>query len=206
MEKNNKITFTRYPDKQESTKQSLLRTSLQNENPENHYKSEKLIMDLNGKIKFFNCKKLSSKKAYLLKKCKVFNDNEIKFMYNLQHDRIIKLVECFKINDDVSLVYPESLPILDFLSIRRKYSEAIVVQILRQLVDAVQWVHTNGYIHLNINPLSIFNSDSFYVNIKLSGFENLVSIVNKSDQKSFLIPPSIEFSGLIFNLIKFTNI
>ena len=59
---------------------------------------------------------------------------------------------------------------------KHKYSEELVVKILRQLLDAVQWIHLHGYVHLNIHPLSVLNSNLTHCNIKLSGFENSIQI------------------------------
>ena len=75
-----------------------------------------------------------------------------------------------------AFVYPHAVPLLDFISIKNKYSEELVVKILRQLLDAIQWVHLHGYAHLNINPLSILNSNLTHVSIKLTGFENSTSV------------------------------
>ena len=88
---------------------------------------------------------------------------------------------------------------------RHKYSEEIVVRILRQLLDAVQWLHLHGYIHLNINPLSIFNANLTQVNIKLSGFEHSIdSLETTKEQTELANEWPLEFTGKLYSINIFT--
>jgi serine/threonine protein kinase len=68
------------------------------------------------------------------------------------------------------------VPICDFISNKHKYSEELVVKILRQLLDAIQWIHLHGFVHLNIHPLTIFNANLTQVNVKLGGFEQATQL------------------------------
>ena len=90
------------------------------------------------------------------------------------------------------------MPIIDYISMRHKYSEEIVVRILRQVLDAIQWLHLHGYIHLNINPLSIFNANLTQVNVKLSGFEHSLDILKAKQPSQDLINAlALEFTGML---------
>jgi serine/threonine protein kinase len=72
------------------------------------------------------------------------------------------------------------------------------------LIDAVQWVHLHGFVHLNIHPMTILNANLTQVNIKLSGFENAVHLsqLNKlNEQKT----SSLNLMPLEFNAPEILN-
>lgn len=121
----------------------------------------------------------------LIKYSSRLNDNEIKALRELrEQDRLIQLIEGFQFTDSASnktkyaLVYSHAVPICDFISFKHKYSEELVVKVLRQLLDAVQWIHLHGFVHLNIHPLTILNANLTQVNVKLSGFEHATQLGN----------------------------
>jgi serine/threonine protein kinase len=133
---------------------------------------------------------------YIAKHLKALNHIETSILRKLpSNERILKFTDAFKDDsNEFILVFTHSIPIIDYITIRNKYSEELVVCILRQLIDAVQWLHVNGIIHLNINPLSIFASDTTSVNVKLFGFENAIAYNSKPKVLS-LVTENIEFTG-----------
>ncbi|CAF0740265.1 unnamed protein product [Brachionus calyciflorus] len=153
---------------------------LKNENPFEFYQEECLLYK-NKQVKFISVVDKTNSDKKMLKICQIINLNEIDILRKLkEQDRLIKLLEGFEYEKDdrheIGLVYLHAVPILDFVTYRHKYSEELVVKILRQLLDAVQWIHLHGYIHFNIHPLSILNSNLTQVNLKLSGFENSIQL------------------------------
>lgn len=137
------------------------------------------------------------------------NQNEIKILRELrEQDRLVQLIEGFTFTDSdtkkstFAFVYAYAVPCADFITIKHKYSEELVVKILRQLLDAVQWLHLHGFVHLNIHPLTILNTNLTQVNIKLGGLENAkqLSELDESNSRSSgsvhdsIIQP-IEFSA-----------
>jgi len=150
----------------------------------------------------------ASDKAHQTKRLIKFNtrksDNEIKILRELRdQDRLVQLVEGFSFKDESSgsnvyaFVYAYAVPCIDFITLRHKYSEELVVRVLRQVLDAVQWLHLHGFVHLNIQPMTVMNANFTQVNVKLGGLENacqLGEIINDNFNYD-LVSQSIEFSG-----------
>jgi serine/threonine protein kinase len=121
----------------------------------------------------------------------------------------VQLIEIFQYKSSSSsssshsyaFVYENAVPCIEFISMRHKYSEELVVKILRQMLDAVQWLHLHGFVHLNIQPFTVLNANYTQVNIKLAGLENSRQLVelNASASSSSTIHDSVllpvEFSG-----------
>jgi serine/threonine protein kinase len=95
------------------------------------------------------------------------------------------------------------IDLITSITFKHKYSEEIVVRILRQLLDAVQWLHLHGFVHLNIHPLTVLNANLTQVNIKLGGLENAVPLSELVEQNfdtacasaQHRVLQPIEFSG-----------
>lgn len=149
-------------------------------NPSDLYSMENKVFQCKD-LRLVNVKDNANQTKRLIKFNSRLNENEIRILRELrEQDRVIKLIEGFEFTNistnrqEYALVYVHAVPVIDFLSIKHKYSEELVVKILRQLLDAIQWIHLHGFVHLNIHPLTILNSNLTQVNIKLSGFENSI--------------------------------
>ena len=173
-----------------------------NLNPIDLYEySDNLIVQSNSQIKFFTVIDRANKVKKLLKITNKLNLNEIKILKEFKvQDRLNSLLEAFEYTENdtlqYALVYTHATPILDFITYRHKYSEELVIKILRQLLDAVEWIHLHGFLHLNIHPLTILNSNMTQVNVKLSGFDNLV----KLNDANYKIDDSVSFEQFNFPL------
>ena len=109
----------------------------------------------------------------VLKVSSRLSEHEIKILRQLKEsDRLVGLVEVLDFDGVFTHVYVHAVPVCEFLAFKHKYSEESVVKVLRQMLDAVQWLHIHGYMHLNIHPLSVFNSGLTQVDVKLGGMEN----------------------------------
>jgi serine/threonine protein kinase len=153
---------------------TLERFKLDNKKAEEFYivSTDKIYANDNVSVHYATDKANGTKRIIKFYSGKM-NDNELKLLRELRDEnRFIELIEGFQIDNKTTFVYSHAITIIDFISIRHKYSEELVVKILRQLLDALQWIHLHGYVHLNIHPLTILNSNLMQVNIKLSGFEN----------------------------------
>ena len=112
------------------------------------------------------------------------NQHEMRVLNEIgEHSRLLELNEAFThhqtpngLEFSFTLVYEHAVPVLDFVATRHKYSEELVINILRQLIDATQWLHLHGYAHLNIHPLSVLNASATHCNVKLSGLDNMRSV------------------------------
>lgn len=150
------------------------------------------LYNLEGKIYQFKDLKVYSAtdKAHSTKRFIKYNtrsnENELKILRELrEQDRLVQLIEGFSFTESgqnmFAFVYAYAVPCIDFITIKHKYSEELVVKILRQVLDAVQWLHLHGFVHLNIHPLTILNANFTQVNIKLGGLENSQQI-NELDE------------------------
>jgi serine/threonine protein kinase len=158
-----------------------------NQNPNDLYTLENKLYKL-GDVCLYNAKDNANQTRKLIKMSSKLNENEIRILRELrEQDRLVQLIEGFQFSGNVdadapskkstyALVYAHAVPVVDFVTFRHKYSEELVVKIMRQLIDAVQWIHLHGFVHLNIHPLTILNANLTHVNVKLSGFENAVQL------------------------------
>lgn len=170
-----------------------------NQDPQDLYSIESKVCEFGG-ISLNNVIDKANQTKRLLKYSLKLNENEIKVLRELRgQDRLIQLIEGFqftnKENNQITfaLVYAHAVPIIDFISHKHKYSEELVVKILRQLLDAVQWIHLHGFVHLNIHPLTVLNANYTQVNVKLSGFESSTQLTEFNRETSIL--PAIQEEG-----------
>jgi serine/threonine protein kinase len=170
-----------------------------NHDPSDLYSIESKVYQF-GDICLNNIIDNANQTKKLLKYTSKLNDNEIKILRELrEQDRLIQLIEGFqftnKENNKITfaLVYAHAVPVIEFISHKHKYSEELVVKILRQLLDAIQWIHLHGFVHLNIHPLTVLNANYTQVNIKLSGFENSVQL--SEFNRDIDILPAIQEEG-----------
>ena len=185
-----------------------------NENPADFFEPESKLFEYKEFTLSIEVEKHSQAKR-IVKYSTKYHPNELNLLRKLNsHDRVLRIIDGFEYRNmntnelTYSMVYSYSVPIVDYLSMRNKYSEEIVVRILRQLLDAIQWLHLHGYMHLNINPLSIFNANLTQVNIKLSGFEHSIDSLEAKQQQQSIKALSnelaIEFTGKNFQKKFFT--
>ncbi len=176
------------------------------------YELGSLITESNG-VKLFE----SIDKKFIIKKAKKqLNQNEIDLLTKFnEHDRLFSLMNVFmntSSSNEYTFIYENAndnsnapLPLLDFISLKHKYSEELVVNVLRQVLDGVQWIHLHGYAHLNLHPLTIFNANMTHVNVKLCGFDNMIELASSANKSKLSAASSsitaIDFSGM--NSIKF---
>ncbi|CAF0999016.1 unnamed protein product, partial [Didymodactylos carnosus] len=95
---------------------------------------------------------------------------EFDLLNQIDHDHIIKMIDGFMWKNSFVLTMDNYLEICDYICLRHKYTEELIVRILRQLLDAVQYLHFHGIVHLNINPSSVVNENQLSLNVKLTDF------------------------------------
>ena len=184
----------------------------QNQDPSDLYTKESKIYS-SGSMSLWHVKDNANQTKRLMKVATKINENETRILRELrEQDRLVQLVEgfYFKEDDQYSFVYAHAVPILDFVTFKHKYSEELCVRILRQILDAVQWLHLHGFVHLNINPMTVFNSNLTQVNVKLGGLDNAVQIselfeINKSQYNSTASSSSDSIYNKILQPLEFSG-
>ncbi|CAM6005231.1 unnamed protein product [Sphagnum balticum] len=173
------------------------------QNPADLYSVDTKLMTRGGEMGFTLAEATDTTHGSkrLLKLAKRVNEAEVAILRGLkEQERLVQLAEVFEFGGAFTYVYAHAVPVLDFLSFKHKYSEECVVKVLRQLLDAVQWLHLHGFVHLNVHPLSVLNAGLTYVNVKLGGFDNAVQLdasSGKADTKRVLEIMPVEFAGKI---------
>ncbi|XP_013394705.1 obscurin-like [Lingula anatina] len=98
--------------------------------------------------------------------------HEFEILKTLNQERIVRLHEAFTTPDHLILImdrlYGEN--ILQFLSYKNKYTEETVAKVMRQVIDAVQYLHHQGVVHLNIQPDNVMMASRRRLDVRLGDF------------------------------------
>ncbi|CAF0817324.1 unnamed protein product [Adineta steineri] len=95
---------------------------------------------------------------------------EFNLLNLISHEHIITMLDAFIWKHSFILVTNDYIELCDWICLRHKYNEELVVKILRQILNAIHYLHFHGIIHLNINPSSVVNENRLAVHIKLTDF------------------------------------
>ncbi|CAF4580073.1 unnamed protein product, partial [Rotaria sp. Silwood1] len=96
--------------------------------------------------------------------------DEFNLLNLISHEHIITMLDAFLWKHSFILVTNDYMELCDWICLRHKYNEELIVKILRQIFDAIHYLHFHGIIHLNINPSSVVNENRLAVHIKLTDF------------------------------------
>nr|XP_018906230.1 PREDICTED: muscle M-line assembly protein unc-89 isoform X3 [Bemisia tabaci] len=100
---------------------------------------------------------------------------EFENLRSLRHVRIAALLEAYKPSSHPGLVVfilekLQGADILTALSSRHEYSEQVVMTVVSQLLDAVQYLHWRGLAHLDIQPDNVVMATTRSTQVKLVDF------------------------------------
>ncbi len=86
------------------------------------------------------------------------NFREIEIVSSLDHPNIAKPYEAFIRNDTFSILYPyeKGDTLSRLFDIEQKFDEHEALQIIKQLLEALAYIHSRNIIHCDINPQNIF--------------------------------------------------
>jgi serine/threonine protein kinase len=115
-------------------------------------------------------------------------DNEIKCMQNLSHPNIVKMVnysnKAVAMKEDgselpvnyIAMEYAENGEIFDFIAESGKFSEAEARYYFHQLIDALEYMHGEGYSHRDIKPENLLLDENFDLKVADFGFTTTAKI------------------------------
>jgi len=89
-------------------------------------------------------------------------EREIKIMKKLKHDHILPLIEVFENKENIYLVLElvTGGELFDKIVERGNYSEKDASNIVRQILSAVQYLHSEGVVHRDLKPENLLCVDS----------------------------------------------
>jgi len=107
-------------------------------------------------------------------------EREIDIMQKLQHPNIIQLVEVIDTSDTLYLVleFASGGELFDAVVQKGSYSEAEAARIIRQILEAIAYVHNHGIAHRDLKPENLLLSNE-------SGQPDFVKIADFGLSKDF---------------------
>jgi calcium/calmodulin-dependent protein kinase I len=126
------------------------------------------IRKVTGKKYAIKCisKKLIDKKELQLL------EREIEIMKKLQHPNIIQLMEVVDSPDTLYLVleYATGGELFDAIVNKGQYSEDDAAHIIKQILEAIRFVHSNGIAHRDLKPENLLLADPEKDIVKIADF------------------------------------
>ena len=153
------------------------------------------------------CSSVKDKKQYVMKIMPLPKDkdkhsstmHEFNLMSNLRQVNIITVYESFIKAGRFCVVYEKlsEINVVQYLCLRKFYSEETVSRIVRQILDGLQYLQQSGVVHLNLQPSSIVMATRRQLHVKLRDFTHAQKL---EDGKEIQMKPAgyPDFIGLLF--------
>ncbi|XP_078489457.1 uncharacterized protein LOC100182400 [Ciona intestinalis] len=99
----------------------------------------------------------------------IIAQNEIDFLTKCQHHHIVKFYESFTTSRHVIIVTEIcKIELFEFLVTSQSFCEAMVSRYMKQLCEAISYLHRNNILHLNVKPENILLDEN--LTLKLVNF------------------------------------
>ncbi|XP_057697821.1 calcium/calmodulin-dependent protein kinase type IV [Corythoichthys intestinalis] len=126
----------------------------------------------------YRCEEKDKKKAYAVKVLKKTIDKkivrtEIGVLLRLSHPNIIRLEEIFETDTDIALILElvTGGELFDRIVERGYYSERDAAHVIKQILEAVAYLHENGVVHRDLKPENLLYADlSLDAPLKIADF------------------------------------
>ncbi|XP_003977557.2 calcium/calmodulin-dependent protein kinase type IV [Takifugu rubripes] len=126
----------------------------------------------------YRCEEKETQKAFALKVLKKTIDRkivrtEIGVLLRLSHPNIIQLKEIFETDTDIALVLElvTGGELFDRIVERGYYSERDAAHVIKQILEAVAYLHENGVVHRDLKPENLLYADlSLDAPLKIADF------------------------------------
>jgi serine/threonine protein kinase len=188
-------------DKQNKIKSLGEKTVLKRD--QNPWDLHKLIDEISsyGRTCVIRCSERATDSIRIIKILDKQNNetDEFNLLNLISHEHIIVILDAFIWKQSFILVTNDYMELCDWICLRHKYNEELIVKILRQIFDAIHYLHFHGIIHLNINPSSVVNENRLAVHIKITDFscaQQIATIEGHNINKDNL-QPNKEYAGRI---------
>ncbi|XP_051929963.1 calcium/calmodulin-dependent protein kinase type IV [Hippocampus zosterae] len=134
----------------------------------------------------YRCEEKEKKKSYAVKVLKKTIDKkivrtEIGVLLRLSHPNIIQLKEIFETDTDIALILElvTGGELFDRIVERGYYSERDAAHVIKQILEAVAYLHENGVVHRDLKPENLLYADlSLDAPLKIADF-GLSKIINE---------------------------
>ncbi|XP_074662623.1 protein Obscurin-like [Tubulanus polymorphus] len=151
--------------------------ALQETDPKKHY-------DIEGQIEgghfnvVVNCRSKTKNKEYIAKILGYNVDTkdsilrEYHILKALNHHRVVQLFEAYITDKQLVLIFEklQGEEVTRAISFKTRYNEETVCRIIRQVVAALQYLHSYGIVHLNIQPGNIMLCSRRRLDLKIIDF------------------------------------
>ncbi|XP_077573719.1 calcium/calmodulin-dependent protein kinase type IV-like [Stigmatopora nigra] len=126
----------------------------------------------------YRCEEKDKKKPYAVKVLKKTIDKkivrtEIGVLLRLSHPNIIRLEEIFETDTDIALILElvTGGELFDRIVERGYYSERDAAHVIKQILEAVAYLHENGVVHRDLKPENLLYADlSLDAPLKIADF------------------------------------
>lgn len=105
---------------------------------------------------------------------------EIYFLEQIQHDHIVRMIDFYENETYFQLVMEKhgfGMDLFEFIEKTNGVPEPLGAYIAKQLVEAVDYLHTKGILHRDIKDENIVMDDQFHA--KLIDFGSATHLTNK---------------------------
>lgn len=167
----------------------------------------KLIDEISsfGRKCVIHCSERATDAARVIKLVDKQNEptDEFNLLNLISHDHIVHMLDAFLWKNTFVIVTDDYMELCDWICLRHKYNEELIVKILRQILDAIHYLHFHGVVHLNLNPSSVVNENRLAVHIKLTDFScaQQIASIDGHNIDSTASQPTQEYAGMLHRFV-----